>query len=91
MYRPSLAEGVPSAVLRECLDFSFRVIREPECSHPRELLFEVSLQSIPTLAASFCIKEYSVYFLPGGSVKMNTCINIYRTFLSPRNKRLNMT
>lgn len=92
MYRPTLAVGIPSAVLRERSDFSFRVVREPEVVVLP--LFGVALQNIPTLAASFGIK-YSVDLLAGVSVKTSTFINIYRTFLSSRNKtpikRLSMT
>lgn len=93
MYRLTLAVGIPSAVLRERSDFSFRVVREPEVVILP--LFGVDLQNIPTLAASFGLKKYSVDLLTGGSVKMSTFINIYRTFLSSRNKtpikRLSMT
>lgn len=49
--------------LKECPDFSFAVTRH--CCQPRELLFGASLQASSTLAASFSIKEYNVYLLPG--------------------------
>lgn len=40
-----------------------------QCCQSRELLFGVSLQSRPTLAAPSTKKEYSVYLLPGALLR----------------------
>lgn len=93
MCRLTLAVGIPTAVLR-----SVQALALGWSENQSVLilpLFGVALQGIPTLAASFSIKKYSIYLLAEGCVWMNTFINIYRTFLSSRNKtpikRLSMT
>lgn len=82
----------PHCCSEECSDFSLRVVRGPECSHPPAVWGRFAEHPH---TSCLLIKKYSIYLLAEGSVWMNTFFNIYRTFLSSRNKtpitRLSMT